>query len=235
MLGIRAREKRSHKESAGDLCFSNSATQLTRFVIFDKQACMSRKISWVKAALKDFGALPEPAQRQVIIALRMAAAGEKAETAKPIKGLGASCLPEEIKDRHPDAKSGDRPDSRADKAPEGAAPMSEEKLEIVRGTDNPFADVGLPDADAELMKADLATEIVRILRERNLTGARAADLAGVTEADISRIRKGSLDRFTIDRLVKILNRLDIEVTVRTRPRRRESCRESASLERAQGR
>jgi predicted XRE-type DNA-binding protein len=91
--------------------------------------------------------------------------------------------------------------------------MSDDELEIVRGTDNPFADVGLPDADTELMKADLATEIVRIFRERNLTGARAAELAGVTEADISRIRKASLDRFTIDRLVKILNRLDRRVQV----------------------
>ena len=100
--------------------------------------------------------------------------------------------------------------------------MSDEKLEIVRGTDNPFTDAGLADADTELMKADLATEIVRMLRERDVTGIRAAELAGVTEADISRIRRASLDRFTIDRLVKILNRLDIEVTVSTRPRRQKS-------------
>lgn len=99
--------------------------------------------------------------------------------------------------------------------------MSDEELEILRGTDNPFADAGLPHADTELMKTDLATEIVRILRERNLGGASSAGLAGVTEADISRIRKASLDRFTIDRLVKILNRLDVEVTVRTRTRGQE--------------
>jgi predicted XRE-type DNA-binding protein len=98
--------------------------------------------------------------------------------------------------------------------------MSETKLELVRGSDNPFADAGLPDADTELMKADLATAIVCILRERDLSGARAAELAGTTEADISRIRRASLDRFTIDRLVKILNRLDrqIEVAVTMRPR-----------------
>lgn len=101
--------------------------------------------------------------------------------------------------------------------------MSDEELEIVRGTDNPFADVGLPDADTELMKADLATAIVRIVRERELTGAKAAELAGVTAADISRIRKASLDRFTIDRLVKILNRLDrqVQVAVTVRRRRQE--------------
>jgi phage-related protein len=48
-----------------------------------------RGITWVKAALKDFQKFPEPVQRQVIGALRMAAVGEKAEIAKPMKGLGS--------------------------------------------------------------------------------------------------------------------------------------------------
>jgi predicted XRE-type DNA-binding protein len=98
--------------------------------------------------------------------------------------------------------------------------MSEEELELVRGSDNPFRDVGLSDADTKLMKADLASGILRILRERDLNGAKAAELARVTEADISRIRNADLNRFTIDRLVKIVNRLDrhIEVSVTMRPR-----------------
>jgi len=55
--------------------------------------------------------------------------------------------------------------------------MSED-LELVRGNDNPFENVRLPEADAKLIKADLAAEIVSILRERRLTGAAAAKLAG---------------------------------------------------------
>ena len=102
--------------------------------------------------------------------------------------------------------------------------MSEAEVEIIRGSDNPFRDAGLPDADIELMKAELATEIVRILRARDLIGVRAAALAGASEADISRIRRASLDRFTIDRLVKILNSLDrqIEVVITLRRRGRKS-------------
>ncbi len=50
---------------------------------------MERKISWIKAALKDFGEFPESVQRKVVAALRFAAKGEKAETAKPMKGLGS--------------------------------------------------------------------------------------------------------------------------------------------------
>jgi predicted XRE-type DNA-binding protein len=91
---------------------------------------------------------------------------------------------------------------------------------IVRGSDNPFRDAGLSDPDIKLIKADLAAGIIRVLRERDLSGARAAALAGVAEADISRIRRADLNRFTIDRLVRILNRLDcqVQVAISLRPR-----------------
>jgi predicted XRE-type DNA-binding protein len=98
--------------------------------------------------------------------------------------------------------------------------MSDDELDIVRGSDNRFRDAGLSDPDTKLMKADLAAGIMRVLRERALGGARAAALAGVTEADISRIRNADLNSFTIDRLVRILNRLDsrMQVAVSVRPR-----------------
>jgi predicted XRE-type DNA-binding protein len=83
----------------------------------------------------------------------------------------------------------------------------------VRGSDNSFRDAGLSDPDSKRMKADLAAGIIHILRERALSGARAAALAGLTETDISRIRNADLNRFTIDRLVRILNRLDSRVQV----------------------
>jgi predicted XRE-type DNA-binding protein len=91
--------------------------------------------------------------------------------------------------------------------------MSED-LELVRGSDNPLEDVGLPETDAKLIKADLAAEIIAILRERRLTGAAATKLAGVQTADMSRIRNADLSRFTIDRLVTILNSLNRHVEVR---------------------
>lgn len=50
---------------------------------------MIRRISWVKAALKDFRTFPEAAQDQMTVALRLAAHGEKADIAKPMKGLGS--------------------------------------------------------------------------------------------------------------------------------------------------
>lgn len=84
-------------------------------------------------------------------------------------------------------------------------------FDIVRGSDNPFRDAGLPDADNELVKADLATAVVRAQREHGLTNAEAAKRAGVDKRDISRIRNCKLDRFTIDRLAHIARSLDPQV------------------------
>jgi predicted XRE-type DNA-binding protein len=108
--------------------------------------------------------------------------------------------------------------------------MSDDDRVMVRGGDNPFQDVSLADADTLLIKADLAAEIMRVLRERRLSGGKAAELAGVAEADISRIRTASLDRFTIDRLIRILNCLDrqVQVAVSLRPRGQDGRQPSAA-------
>ena len=89
--------------------------------------------------------------------------------------------------------------------------MSNDEFDVVRGSGNVFRDLGLPDADTERMKSALAAEIIKAMREQGLTHAAAAERAEVQRADISRICKVDLDRFTIDRLVRILNRLDRRV------------------------
>jgi phage-related protein len=57
-----------------------------------------RRITWVRGALRDFATFPSPVQDRVMFALRMAAQGEKADSAKPMKGLGAGVF--EIALRH---------------------------------------------------------------------------------------------------------------------------------------
>jgi phage-related protein len=49
----------------------------------------TREIAWIKAARKEFGKFPVPAQRIMARALSVAAEGGKADIAKPMKGLGS--------------------------------------------------------------------------------------------------------------------------------------------------
>jgi predicted XRE-type DNA-binding protein len=92
--------------------------------------------------------------------------------------------------------------------------MTEDEFEVVRGSGNIYADFSDPDANMKMMKAQLAAEIIAVLDRRSLTGRQGEELTGVTAADLSRIRNADLGRFTIDRLVRILNALDRRVTVK---------------------
>ncbi len=97
--------------------------------------------------------------------------------------------------------------------------MKSEKLDVVRGSGNVFRDLGHKNADAEQFKAMLAAEIIKALDRKSL-GVRAAhDRTGVAAADFSRIRNADLGRFTVDRLMSIINRLGsrVEVKIRLRP------------------
>lgn len=90
---------------------------------------------------------------------------------------------------------------------------------VVRASSgNVFADLGLPDAPELLAKADLAIEIGRVLDARGLSQAEAARLLHTSQPRISDLRRGRLEGFTLDRLVRFLNALDQDVEMRVRPK-----------------
>ena len=97
--------------------------------------------------------------------------------------------------------------------------MNDEEFELVRGSGNVFRDFAVSNADAEQLRSILAAQIIKALDERDLTVREAESLTGIAAADFSRIRRTNLRRFTIDRLITILNRLNrqVEVTVVVRP------------------
>jgi predicted XRE-type DNA-binding protein len=70
------------------------------------------------------------------------------------------------------------------------------------------------------LRALLAARIIGVLDDRRLTVREAGEITGFAAADFSRIRRADLGRFTIDRLMTILDRLDqeVDVTVSVRPR-----------------
>ena len=93
-------------------------------------------------------------------------------------------------------------------------------LELVRGSGNIFRDLGHPDAGLKQARAILAAKIIGVLDKRQLSVRVAQKLTGVGAAEFSRIRNARLERFTIDRMITILGKLDqeVEVSVKVRPR-----------------
>ena len=102
---------------------------------------------------------------------------------------------------------------------EGDAGMNHEALEVVRGSGNVFRDLKHENADVAQLKAILAVEIINALDRDGLTVRAAQSRTGVAAADFSRIRNADFGRFTVDRLMTIINRLGSRVDVKVKVRR----------------
>src|SRR5258706_6964476 len=100
-----------------------------------------------------------------------------------------------------------------------------QKLEAMRG--NVFRDLGQDNADAEQFKAILAAEIIKAVDRERLSVRAAHRRTGIAAADFSRIRNAALGRFTVDRLMAIINRLGSRVEVKIKVRRAESSAHAA--------
>jgi len=102
--------------------------------------------------------------------------------------------------------------------------FKDEDFEVVHGSGNIYEDFGYPDAKARLAKALLAAEIIRSLREQGLTNVQAAKKTGFDRTEFSRIKEPDLKRFTIDRLMTILDKLDpeIDITMEVKARSKRS-------------
>ena len=85
-------------------------------------------------------------------------------------------------------------------------------------------DLGRPNAGLEQARAVTAAKIIRIIDQRKLSTRDAEKLTGVSYSEFSRIRNTQLGRFTLDRMIAILGKLDedIEVSVTFRARKRRA-------------
>ncbi len=94
--------------------------------------------------------------------------------------------------------------------------MEPDDIPVERGSGNVFADLGLPDADAHLVKAELVGRIDDIVRARGITQTEAARLLGLSQPDVSRLLRGDFREYSLERLFRLLTALgrDIDIVIR---------------------
>ena len=91
--------------------------------------------------------------------------------------------------------------------------MKEDDLELIRGSGNIYRDFGLANAGLLQARAITAAKIINILDKTQLSTRDAERKTGVSHSEFSRIRNAQLNRFTLDRMIMILGKLDEEVEV----------------------
>ncbi|HTW23329.1 MAG TPA: helix-turn-helix transcriptional regulator [Candidatus Baltobacteraceae bacterium] len=95
--------------------------------------------------------------------------------------------------------------------------MSRKKYEISSG--NVFKDLGVPNAEEHLVKAQLVFKIDRIMAERSLKQSDAAKLLGIGQPDVSKMLRGEFEKFSVERLMRFLVALNHDVEIVVRPHR----------------
>jgi predicted XRE-type DNA-binding protein len=81
------------------------------------------------------------------------------------------------------------------------------------GSDNVFADLGLPDADNRLLRSRLVAKIDEVIEKRSLTQADAGRIMGIPQPKVSELRNGRTNDYSVERLYRLLNNLGVGVSV----------------------
>ncbi len=94
------------------------------------------------------------------------------------------------------------------------------EIEFEEGSGNVFADLGLEDADELFARAQLGFHVHKILKDKGLKQREIASLLGIAQPDVSHLMNGHFSRFTTDKLLDFLKRLDRKVSIQISPHKR---------------
>jgi predicted XRE-type DNA-binding protein len=89
-----------------------------------------------------------------------------------------------------------------------------EEIQVHPSSGNVFADLGLPNPEELLLKAQLAEQIGLLISARHLTQSEAAGLLGIDQPKVSALLRGKLSGFSTERLFRFLNALGSNVEIR---------------------
>ena len=97
-----------------------------------------------------------------------------------------------------------------------------DRTEVHEGSSNVYRDLGYPDADEMLVKAQLVAKISEIIRSQELTQVEAARILGVTQPKLSGLLRGKFRGISERKLIDCLTSLgrDVQIVVKNSPRRR---------------
>ncbi len=98
--------------------------------------------------------------------------------------------------------------------------MIKKNYEVSSG--NVFQDIGIPNADEHLIKAQLVFKIDTILKRRQLKQTEAASLLSISQPDVSKLLRGEFRQFSVERLLRFLVALNQDVEIIVKPHRSRS-------------
>ncbi len=97
----------------------------------------------------------------------------------------------------------------------------EDRIEYVGGSGNVYKDLGFKNPDEWTARAGIASKVYDIVEERGLTQKEAGEILGIAQGRVSDLKRGQLDRFSLEKLLSFLIALDRDVDILVRPKARD--------------
>jgi predicted XRE-type DNA-binding protein len=98
--------------------------------------------------------------------------------------------------------------------------MAKKRMKVIRGSGNVFADLGLPNPEQELLKAQLTLQIYKIIKQRGLTQVQAGAVLGISQPHVSALMRNRAGNFSVGRLFEFLTALGQDVRITVKPTRK---------------
>lgn len=91
------------------------------------------------------------------------------------------------------------------------------KPKIKSSSGNVFADLGIPNPEEALAKAEVTSEIHKVIKKKKLTQVKVAEILGIPQSKVSLLLRGYLKNFSLERLFRFLNDLGQDVRIEITP------------------
>lgn len=94
--------------------------------------------------------------------------------------------------------------------------MTEDSVHV--GSGNVFSDIGMPDADTHVLKAKIVSNIMSIVKDKNITQKEVGKIIGISQPEVSRLFRGHFREYSVERLMKFITSFnrDVEISVKKR-------------------
>jgi predicted XRE-type DNA-binding protein len=90
-------------------------------------------------------------------------------------------------------------------------------IEFENSSGNIFRDLGLENAEELQARGMVGFHVVELLKRKDMKQREISDLLGIKQAEVSHLLNGHFSRFTVDKLLDFLKRMNQKVTIQISP------------------